>query len=244
MKVLYKLEKDIAHLKKKVDKLKEEVKQKKLTIKQNSEYWEQKNNSLKSEKEKIMENYKILKNKMISFRNIQREKLKKLVKNSWNCITSLNNYIKLSEKILKLAEICRRLETENEKILPYYENSEINQEELLAELPTPEKIFGIDTVIYDEIESLKNFWKRHNKVMLDMIAIKKQKVIIEQQNDVLKQLLKQYYNGFTLNNNVIASENPLLIVSEFGGPQKSLANTMQEGNFIYNEINKQRNFMK
>ena len=59
-----------------------------------------------------MESYKSLKKKLIAFRNNQREKLKKLVKNSWDCITKLKEYIKLAEKILKLAEICRRLETE------------------------------------------------------------------------------------------------------------------------------------
>lgn len=106
------LEKTIAGLKRKVDRHNEELKQWKIKIKQNNEDWESKNDALKSEKEKIMDSYKILKGKLIAFRNNQREKLKKLVKNSWDCILKLKEYIKLSEKILKLAEICRRLETE------------------------------------------------------------------------------------------------------------------------------------
>lgn len=105
-------ERNIANKKKQVDKLNEELKQWKIKIKQNNDDWEIKNSMLRKEKEKMMESYKILKMKLIIFRNNQREKLKKLVKNSWDCILKLKEYIKLSEKIIKLAEICRRLETE------------------------------------------------------------------------------------------------------------------------------------
>jgi len=108
-------ERNIANKKKQVDKLNEELKQWKIKIKQNNDDWEIKNSMLRKEKEKMMESYKILKMKLIIFRNNQREKLKKLVKNSWDCILKLKEYIKLSEKIIKLAEICRRLETERVK---------------------------------------------------------------------------------------------------------------------------------
>lgn len=111
------LERNIANKKKYVDKLNEELKQCKIKIKQNNDDWEIKNSMLRKEKEKMMESYKILKMKLIIFRNNQREKLKKLVKNSWDCILKLKEYIKLSEKIIKLAEICRRLETERVKYL-------------------------------------------------------------------------------------------------------------------------------
>lgn len=35
----------------------------------------------------------------------------------------LKDYTSLGEKIIKTAELCRRLETEKEKVLPFYENS-------------------------------------------------------------------------------------------------------------------------
>ena len=118
IKALNKFEREIAIKKKTVDKLNEELKQCKIKIKQNNDDWEIKNSMLRKEKEKMMDSYKILKMKLIIFRNNQREKLKKLVKNSWDCILKLKEYIKLSEKIIKLAEICRRLETE--RVLFYF----------------------------------------------------------------------------------------------------------------------------
>lgn len=71
IKNLNKLERSIATLKKKVDKHNEELKQWKIKIKQNNEDWESKNDALKLEKEKIMDSYKVLKAKLIAFRNNQ-----------------------------------------------------------------------------------------------------------------------------------------------------------------------------
>ena len=43
--------------------------------------------------------------------------------NSRNAVLKLKNYCNLGEKILKTAELCRRLETEKEKVLPFYEST-------------------------------------------------------------------------------------------------------------------------
>ena len=242
------LEKEVLAKKKKVEKHFENLKQLKLKIKQNNEDWDKKNDSLKKEKERVMMSYRILKNKLIAFRNMQREKLKKLVKNSWDCVTKLKNNIKLAEKILKLAEISRRLEIQREKILPYYENTDVGKEEDNQVQIKLDDIKGVDPIIYEEIESLQNFWKRYNKVKLDVIAIKKQKNEIEKQNDLLKNYLQQYYDGFHVNNVVMTNENPLLriermnpnptfyVVDEPG----TLEQPVQEGNKIVTETRKQK----
>lgn len=242
------LDRKITALKSKVDKLTDLHKQLKTKIKQNQEDWEQKNRSLKDEKEKIMKSYKKLKVKMIAFRNGQKDKLKNLVKNSYDCNSKLREYIDLSEKILRLAEICRRLETEKEKILPYYTSSDGSQDDIT--LPNPDKIVGIDPKLYDEIEALKNFWKRYNKVLLDVVSIRKQKEEIEKQNELLKSMLQQYYDGFTVNNAVLNSkENPLLIIENHNHLYNVLEDpsskiTLQDANQIYNEVNKQYFFSK
>jgi len=40
----------------------------------------------------------------------------------------LTEYFNLGEKILKTAELARRLETEKEKVIPFYENSATTDE--------------------------------------------------------------------------------------------------------------------
>ena len=244
------LEKEVLAKKKKVEKNNEELKTLKIKIKQNNEDWDLKNQSLKNEKEKIMKSYRILKDKLIAFRNNQREKLKKLVKNSWDCETKLKSYIKLAEKILKLAEISIRLEIEKEKILPYYENSDIEQNENNAVDEKLDPILGVHPVLYEEVEALQNFWKRYNKVKLDVIAIKQQRAMVEKNNEILKNYLQQYYDGFKVNNVVMTNENPLLRIERVdstepikvidGGNQ--LGTLVQEGNQIVSDTRKQRVF--
>lgn len=83
----------------------------------------------------------------------------------------LKSYQRLGEKILKTAELCRKLETEKEKVLPFYESDADTVNEPDIDI---EKISGLDkTKAYEEFKMLDNFYKRYNKVHLDKLAIEK-----------------------------------------------------------------------
>ena len=104
---------------------------------------------------------------------------------------------------------------------------------------------GIDAKIYEEIKSLEHFWKRYNKVLLDVIAIRKQKIEIERHNEALKSMLQTYYEGFTVNNVIMTNDNPLLIIDKKlndDTKEDMLGKTLQEAGFIYCELDKQFNF--
>lgn len=60
---------------------------------------------------------------------------------------------------------------------------------------------------------LDNFYKRFNKVHLDKLAINKQKATLEKENLFFKNLLKQYLDGVSVNDDVINNNNPLLVVN-------------------------------
>jgi len=60
---------------------------------------------------------------------------------------------------------------------------------------------------------LDNFYKRYNKVLLDKVAIDKQKQKLDQENMFIKNLLKQYLDGVSVNPDVMNSQNPLLIIN-------------------------------
>lgn len=42
---------------------------------------------------------------------------------------------------------------------------------------------------------MQNFWKRYNKVLLDKLALDREKYILQDENTKLKMLLKQYLDG-------------------------------------------------
>jgi hypothetical protein len=112
-----------------------------------------------------------------------------------------------------------------------------------------EKIEGMKKAKYNEFQLLDNFYKRYNKVLLDKLAIEKQKATLEKENMFFKSLLKQYLDGVSVNDDVLNSSNPLLVVNSKvnlnrppvermdGVPHK----TFIEGNVVVNNLKLQRN---
>jgi hypothetical protein len=89
---------------------------------------------------------------------------------------------------LKTAELCRKLETEKEKVLPFYQSDPDTMNEIGVSI---EEIAGIDKHSgFNEFRMLDNFYKRYNKVHLDKLAIEKQKATLEKENLFFKNLLK------------------------------------------------------
>ena len=50
-------------------------------------------------------------------------------------------------------------------------------------------------------------------MLLDKLAIEKQKEALQKDNSLLKSLLKQYLNGISLNDDVMRENNPLFVVN-------------------------------
>ena len=68
----------------------------------------------------IRSHYDNLKGVMTKKRDEKEKHLGEISLSAMNCTETLNGYKKLGEKILKTAELCRKLETEKEKVLPFY----------------------------------------------------------------------------------------------------------------------------
>ncbi len=49
--------------------------------------------------------------------------------------------------------------------------------------------------VMHEYSALENFWCRYNKVLLDKLALDREKLVLEEENTKLKALLKQYLDG-------------------------------------------------
>jgi hypothetical protein len=196
---------------KEIGKLRDSNQAMQLKHEQNKKECGERNDKLLSEKMSILKHYRDLKGKMAQFREEEGRRLSNLTKNSKACMDTLKGYQKLGERILKTAELCRKLETEREKVLPFYEAETDNIEDIPHH--EIEKIEGIDKSVYNEFQILDNFYKRYNKVLLDKVAIEKQKGSLDKENMFFKSLLKQYLDGVSVNNDVMNSNNPLLVVN-------------------------------
>ena len=101
-----------------------------LKIQQNKKECEERNQQLYRERTKIMTQYKNLKKAMNNTRDKEEKRLGDLTTNSKKCMDRLKEYQGLGTKILKTAELCRKLETEKEKVLPFYQSDEVTMEEI------------------------------------------------------------------------------------------------------------------
>ncbi|KAI8815954.1 uncharacterized protein EV422DRAFT_336982 [Fimicolochytrium jonesii] len=161
--------------------------------------------TLKSDKELIQHHFQHLKRQMNSFREKERRKLTELTILSNKAIKELKGKVEQAEKIIRLAEMNRKLETEEEKIVPFYRESEGLEGEGEGVQSTPH--------LPPELSSMTSFHKRYNKVNLDRQALEKQRAQLQEENLHLRGILKQYLDGISVNESVLEMPNPLLVVN-------------------------------
>jgi hypothetical protein len=89
----------------------------------NAKDFEERNLALKEEKDAIQSQFQALKKRMNLFREQERVRLTELTLLSNNVIKTLRGKVEKAEMIIKLAEMNRKLETEEEKVTPFYEES-------------------------------------------------------------------------------------------------------------------------
>lgn len=86
-------------------------------------------------------------------------------------------------------------------------------------------------------------------MLLDKLAIEKQKGTLEKENMFFKSLLKQYLDGVSVNDDVLNANNPLLVVNNkvnLNRPpversDEPIHKTYIEGNTVINNNALQRN---
>ncbi len=133
-----------------------------------------------------------------------------------------------------------KLETEKEKVLPFYaETLTANQEDIgeandrSSENDIQSKLNSFHSTVLTKDNSpvsqwniLDNFYKRYNKALLDKTALESEKQRLSKENQDLRAILKvcffhtlrikssqQYLNGITVTTEVMNSANPLFIVN-------------------------------
>lgn len=229
---------EIKKLHRKIDYLNEEIASWKYKTQQNMKECQARNDALRREKANVLKHYQELKKKMTQFRENEIRKLSKLTTDSRNCTLKLREFVAMGEQILKLAELCRKLEDEKEKVLPFYaSDAEAKAEEqryLQQDREQPSATQGesvqfdlgegpqVDSeimrllnpdVVYEEFRELEVFYKRFNKVLLDKLACENKKKALEKENKFFKNLLKQYLDGVSVNEDVMTQANPLFVVN-------------------------------
>eukprot|EP00762_Andalucia_godoyi_P000022 ANDGO_02237.mRNA.1 Coiled-coil domain-containing protein 65 homolog len=198
---------------------------------------EVRNTTLRAEKENILRHLKDLKEHMNRFRESERKHIAELVSNAHKTIKVLEDRVAQGDRILRLVEMNAKLETEREKVIPFYKTNLNGDEEALAReqviadggglVPQTSVETSVDgvqvlqldgavtSVDYDGILApLEGFYKRLNKVTLDKMALEEERTRLVEENGSLKAMLKEYLDGVSVNEDVMNRANPLMVVNQ------------------------------
>ncbi|XP_040136655.1 dynein regulatory complex subunit 2 isoform X3 [Ictidomys tridecemlineatus] len=222
--------KEIEAQMKKIQKLQEAITISKGKIMLHSRESEDQNQYIRNDKELVLIQLRKLKAQRMQAREVSQENLVKLTLESNATLKALKKIVDKGEKILKLAEICRKYETEEEKVLPFYssvltaniqeENEEQNPEELTMEL----------VKVMADYVGMENFWKRYNKVKLEQLSLQHRRAQLLEINGKLREMLKQYLDGISVSDEVLSKFNPLFIVNHQSNLSQPLStSTAQSG---------------
>lgn len=195
-------------------------------ISNNMKEAEARNKALKEEKEKVVGHYQELKGRMTGVREAEDRRLTELTLNSRKAITDLSEKLNLAEKIIRLGELNRKLMTEREKVLPFElaridgagsteegEDLEEAAASSLEELKSSATTLGPDGKPMAEWDALNIYFTRHNKILLDKTALEVEGKRLTQENDRLRQLIKQFVDGISVNDDVMSNANSLMVVN-------------------------------
>ncbi|KAM3861490.1 dynein regulatory complex subunit 2 [Diretmus argenteus] len=149
-----------------------------------------------------------LKAQMSRARAAERSRLADVAMHSNAAVKKLQGVIAKGERILRRAELCRKLESEREKVLPFYTSS-LTAEEQSQEPPPNELAKAV--LDYSELEQ---FWQRYNKVRLEQVCLEREREVVTRENQKLKDLLRQHLDGISVSDETLRQNSPLLTLSQ------------------------------
>uniref|UniRef100_A0A8C5TBT5 Coiled-coil domain containing 65 n=1 Tax=Malurus cyaneus samueli TaxID=2593467 RepID=A0A8C5TBT5_9PASS len=169
---------------------------------------------VREEKEQVLHKLYKLRSEMTQAGAMAHSHLVTLICQCNGTLKALQQLVEKAQRILRLAEMCRRLETEEEKVVPFYRSSlaEWEQEDarrVLEETPTE----PLAEIMQDYV-GLERFWQRFNKVKLEEKALERVRVTLANRNQHLRELLQQYLQGAALSLKVVRDPHPLLTTKQ------------------------------
>ncbi|PIO28238.1 hypothetical protein AB205_0184720, partial [Aquarana catesbeiana] len=213
---------EIAYQMKKLQKIQESINTLRNKISAHTRDNEEQNRQLREDKEVVHKQFLKLKQQMNQARAAEYSRLTTLTVQSNAALKELQRVIDKGEQILRLAEMCRKLETEEEKVLPFYPSSLSDAEKEEAEKAIMEKPSEQLALLMQNYTALDQFWKRYNKVLLEHWALEREKTVLSQDNQKLRILLKQYLDGISVSDEVLSQQNPLLILNNRSSLQQKV----------------------
>lgn len=227
------MQKEIDQMQRKIEGLQASIRRVKATARQNSMQRKEANEHLIIKKDRFMGKYQNTKCRLNQFRDNQHKRLADLTKCANQCKASLQNKCDLAERVIKLIDVGEAIQQDRENVFiqlgdtrpdPNLETLENKAETLLPnnlqQLQPSGGHSRITTVYSNMDESYNVFWKKYNESLLDALSTEKKVEQLQKRNRKLCKNLKRYEDGISINDSVLSSNNPLLVVNGKVRPQR------------------------
>ncbi|TPX34313.1 hypothetical protein SmJEL517_g03012 [Synchytrium microbalum] len=178
---------------------------------------------LRETREKISTQFQTMKLSMSLSREREKRRLADLSVMSNKTIKNLRLRVDKAERIIKLAEMNSRMESEEERIWPFGRPELVHgsssggrdEEEVDEQSLAPASGVSGDGISasIEELHLLSKFHYRYNRAALDRLALERRKARLQEENNQLRFVLKQYLDGISVSEATLKSENPLLVVN-------------------------------
>ncbi|EAX82996.1 hypothetical protein TVAG_330860 [Trichomonas vaginalis G3] len=183
-------------------------------IKNNERESRESNDRLRQEKDNLSHHFRDLKEVMAKFRQVEWRKRADVATAFEDAINLLQAKLSDAEKILKYAEITRKLETEREQVMPFPHSIVETDPEIQRQMAQFKLQMKGDSKYVAESDMFDKFYRRFNKVLLEKMALQREKEKLQKTNQRLKTMMKNYMEGMAVNETTMSKDNTLFIVNQ------------------------------
>ncbi|CAD2101982.1 conserved Plasmodium protein, unknown function [Plasmodium vinckei] len=152
---------------------------------------------LKKEKTQLLNHIRTIKLILQKLKHNDKQRLIDITSNSSKCIKKLEENITLANKLISTNNLCRKYETEREKLFSCINLGDPKKEDIIIE-EEKDKLFSNNNLKEEKICLFENFFKRKNKVILDIIILKKELKSLKKKNEEYKKYIDEMEDKLNL----------------------------------------------
>jgi len=233
------LKKNIYQTTQRADRIQRKVQRIQLLAEKEKLQRQDQHRALLERKVRALETFQLIKDDMARFRKNQQEKLVSLSRRANERKESLQQQCVVAERVKKIADRCRLLETSREQFATilrelsssHYHNDDggniANQDDCLhheaSKLIAEEKRAVSKSIALASSEPTKKrallwdttqrFWDKYNVAQVDVLALQKRIAELKRREEDLQNKLTMCRNCVTVNDDVLSDRNPLIIIN-------------------------------
>lgn len=131
----------------------------------------------------------------------------------------------MRRRILTLSELSQSLESDEERVAPFVTHDWAPEPAVPTEAALIKATASSVSYLQSSVwatnannriapsDRLANFHRRLNKVLLDTVALDREKERLDVENAKLSDLIGQYVSGTVINDAVLRDENPVFVIN-------------------------------